>query len=113
MVGIFVEHRPQVPLVVDQHPIGALASYGAYPPLGIAVRPWRPRRSLDHFDALVGEDLIEGAGELGVTIPDEEPEHPDPVPKVHDEVAGLLGGPRPVGVRGHAQDVQEAVADLE
>src|SRR3954471_5486964 len=32
--------------------------------------------------------------------------------EVHDEVAGLLGGPRPVGVRGHAQDVQVAVADL-
>src|SRR3954447_12470745 len=33
--------------------------------------------------------------------------------EVHDEVAGLLGGPRPVGVRGDAQDVQVAVADLE
>ena len=35
------------------------------------------------------------------------------VAEVHDEVAGLLGGPGPVGVRGDAEDVQVAVADLE
>jgi hypothetical protein len=33
--------------------------------------------------------------------------------EVHDEVAGLLGSPRPVGMRGHAQDMHIAVADLE
>jgi hypothetical protein len=33
--------------------------------------------------------------------------------EVHDEVSGLLGGPRPVGMPGHAQDVQIAVADIE
>jgi hypothetical protein len=32
---------------------------------------------------------------------------------VHQQVAGLLGGPRSVGMPGHAQDVQVAVADLE
>jgi hypothetical protein len=112
MVGVFAEHRPQVPLVGDQHPVGALASYRAYPPLGIAVRPGRPRRSLDHCDALVGEDLIERAGELGVTIPDEESEHPDPVPEVHDEVACLLGGPSSGRVGGHAKDVHAPGSDL-
>ena len=33
--------------------------------------------------------------------------------KVHDKVAGLLGGPGPVGMCGYAQDMQVAVADLE
>jgi hypothetical protein len=35
------------------------------------------------------------------------------VAEVHDEVAGLLGGPGSVGMCGHAQHVQVAVADLE
>jgi len=33
--------------------------------------------------------------------------------EVHEEVAGLLGGPGSVGMRGDAQDVQGAVADFE
>ena len=33
--------------------------------------------------------------------------------EVHDEVAGLLCRPGSIGVRGHAEDVQVAVADLE
>jgi hypothetical protein len=33
--------------------------------------------------------------------------------EVHDEIAGLLRGPRPVWVLGDAEDVQEAVAHLE
>ena len=33
--------------------------------------------------------------------------------EVHDEVAGLLRGPGPVGMPGHAQDMEVAVADLE
>jgi hypothetical protein len=33
--------------------------------------------------------------------------------QVHDEVAGLLRSPESVGMSGHAQDVQVAVADLE
>jgi hypothetical protein len=33
--------------------------------------------------------------------------------EVHDEVAGLLGRPEPVGMRSHAQDVQVAIADLQ
>jgi hypothetical protein len=46
-------------------------------------------------------------------IADEDPEPRDVFAEVHDEVAGLLGGPGAVGLRGHAQDVQGAVADLE
>jgi hypothetical protein len=35
------------------------------------------------------------------------------VAEVHDEVAGLLCRPRPVGMGGHTQHVQVAIADLE
>jgi hypothetical protein len=31
MTGVLAEDRPQVPFAVDQHPVGALGSHGAYP----------------------------------------------------------------------------------
>jgi hypothetical protein len=51
MAGVLRENRPQVPVVVDQHPVGALRPDSAHPPLGIAVGPWRPRRSPDLWGA--------------------------------------------------------------
>jgi hypothetical protein len=54
------------------------------------------------------EDLIEGTGELGVTVSDEETEGADPVPQIHDEVACLLGGPRSGRVGSDSQDVHAA-----
>ena len=46
MVGVLAEGHSKVPFAVDQHPIGALGSCGAYPCFGVAVRAWRRRRSL-------------------------------------------------------------------
>lgn len=54
--------------VVDQHPVGAFGSYGAHPAFGITVGPRRPWRRLHHHDAMAGEDLVEGGGELGIPI---------------------------------------------
>jgi hypothetical protein len=50
----------------------------------------------DIVDLIYCADGIEAlaiAGELGVTVPNEEPEGADPVGEVHDQVAGLPGGP--------------------
>jgi hypothetical protein len=43
--------------------------------------------------------------ELGVAVPDEEAEGADPISEVHEQVAGLLGGPYAVRMGGHAEDV--------
>ena len=72
MAGLLAQHRSQMPFAVDEHPVGALCSCGAYPSLGITVRARGPRRSLHYGHALVGEDRVEGTGELGVAVPDEE-----------------------------------------
>jgi hypothetical protein len=64
-----------------------------------------PRRDFDGLDALAGEGRVEGAGEFGVAVPDQEAEGADPVAEIHDQVAGLLGGPCTVRVGGHAEDV--------
>ena len=49
MSGVLAEDGPQVPFTVDEHPVGALGSCAAYPPLGIAIRARRPRRVLTVF----------------------------------------------------------------
>jgi hypothetical protein len=39
------------------------------------------------------KDGVEGSGELGVAVADEEPKAPPGVVEVHEEIAGLLGQP--------------------
>ena len=68
------EHGAGVALVVDQHPVGALGPDAADEPFGVAVRPGRPRWGLDDLDAFGGEHGVEGAGELRVSVADQEPE---------------------------------------
>ena len=72
--GVGPKHCPQMGFAVDQHPVRALSPYRPYPAFGITVRPGRPRRNPHDPHALAGEDSIEHAGELGVAVPDEEPE---------------------------------------
>jgi hypothetical protein len=75
----------------------------------------RPHRRLDDPDIDRGEHGIEGGGELGVAVADEEPEPPMGLVEVDEQVAGLLGEPLPGPVRGDAQDMdaQGGVLDDE
>jgi hypothetical protein len=64
-------------------------------------------------DAHIGEDGVEGCGELAASVADEDPELGDVVVEVHHEVADLLGGSSAVGVGGRAEQVHGSVGDLE
>jgi hypothetical protein len=70
-------------------------------------------RDLHGLDAGVGQDRVERVGELPGPVPDQEPEARGALPQIHHEVAGLLSGPRPVRVRGHAEDVHITGAHLD
>jgi hypothetical protein len=78
-----------------------------------AVGARTPRRDLEYFDARVRHDRVERRCELPGAIADKESEPSGMFAEVHDEVTGLLRGPRAVGMSGHAEDVQITVADLE
>jgi hypothetical protein len=52
-------------------------------------------------------------GELPSAVADQEQEVCGAVAEVHQEVADLLGGPRPVRVRGDPEDVDVARADFD
>jgi hypothetical protein len=68
-------------------------------------------RDLHGLYAGAGQDGVEGAGELPGPVADQEPEVRDPITGVHQEIADLLGGPRPVRVRGDPEDVYVTGAD--
>ena len=107
---VVVQHDAGVSLVVDQQPVGALLADATNEPFGVAVRLGCLRRDLDHLDIIGGENGIEGGGELGVPVTEQEAERTDPLTEVHQQVAGCLGGPGCRRMSGHAQDVHRAGA---
>ena len=70
----------QVAPAEHQHVIEAFLADGAYPPLGEGVGSWRADRRLDDLHVLGAEDLVEGTGELGVPVMDQEPDASKPLP---------------------------------
>jgi hypothetical protein len=71
-------------------------------------------RDLDGGDAFGAEDGVEGGAEFGVPVADEEVEveGADLITEVHQKVAGGLGGPGRVRVRGHPEYVHPVGTDL-
>ena len=86
---------------------------GEHEPFRVGVRAGASGRDLHGLDTGAGQDRVEGAGELPGTVADQEPEVGGAVAEVHQEVPDLLGGPGPVWVRGHAEDVLIAGANLD
>jgi hypothetical protein len=108
----FVEGGEDMSLVVDQQSVGALFADAANEPFGVAVRPGRSGRNLDHINAFGGKSGIEGGGELGVPVADQEAERGDLITQVHQEVAAGLGGPGRGRMGGHPENVHRAGADF-
>jgi hypothetical protein len=97
VIGVLGQHRPQLPAAQDQDPVQHLPPNRAHPPLRVRIRPRRPHRRGEHLDRLGGEDGVEGGGELRVPIADQKPELAGAVVKGHEQIAGLLRHPLPIG----------------
>jgi hypothetical protein len=105
------EDAAEMALVVDEDPVEALAADRADDAFGVGVRDRRAHRRQDHSDTFDREDLVKDAGELRVTITDEDA---DVVEDAADrEVAGLLGDPRAGRVRGDSRQVHAAGAVVD
>ena len=81
-------------------------------PFRVAVRPRCPRWDLDDRHRFGGEHRVEGGGVLRVAVSDQEPERPDPLAQVAEQVAGLLNRPWTGRVRGHTEDVHPPGGDF-
>ena len=62
----------KVPAAGDQELVKALPAHGADPALGDGVGVWRLDRCADDLGADRAPDVIEGLGELAVTVADQE-----------------------------------------
>jgi hypothetical protein len=101
--GVGPKHLLEAARAEHEHPIEALRPDRTDHPLGERVRSRSPDRGLEDVHLFGPEELIDGAGILGVAVSDHEP---DPSKLLsHCEVASLLGHPRRVGVLGDAEDV--------
>src|SRR4051794_20816677 len=106
------KHALQVPFAEDQDAVGELGSRGPDESFGKAVRRWTARRDRHGVDPGAGQGGVERRGELAGAVADEEPEGGGAVVEVHQEVAGLLGGPRSGRVAGRPEDVHVAAGDF-
>jgi hypothetical protein len=94
--------------------VRSVTSVGSeHEPLGEGVRARAPRRDHHRPDPGTGQDGVKGVGELPGPVADQEAEVRGAIAEVHQEIADLLGGPRPVRIRGDPEDVNVAGADLD
>src|SRR5688572_3849910 len=108
-----LEHSPQVSLVDDQESVGDLASDCADESFGVAVRSRAARRNPHSLNTGAGEDSVERCRELASPIANKEPETVRSIVEVDEQVAGLLCGPWPVGMRCGTEDVDVAGGDFK
>ena len=110
---VLPKHGRGVALVDDQEAVEEFSTDRADEAFGDRVGARCLHRRLDDLDVDGGEDGVEGGGELGVAVADEEPESSTGVVEVHEQVAGLLGEPSCGGVGGDAEDVHAAGGVLD
>lgn len=113
MVRVLLKHGRSMPPVDDQEAVEELAAEGVDEAFGDRVRPRRPHRRPDDPDVDRGEHGVEGRGELGVAVADEEPEPPTSVLEIHQQVARLLAQPGGRGMGGDTEDVDAAGGVLD
>jgi hypothetical protein len=94
----------EVTAAEDEHPVEALAPDGALHTLADCVRPRGLDGGLDDPGALGGEGGVEGGGEFGIPISDEELDSVRLLGELHRRVAGLLVHPAGQRIRSDAGD---------
>ena len=92
---VFAQDPPRMVLVPDEGAVQELAAASPDPALGDRVHAGRPHVAQHGPDPGAGEDRVERGGEVRAAVADHEL---DPVclsAEIHEQVAGLLGGPFP------------------
>jgi hypothetical protein len=102
-----------MPFSEDGHAVGHLGEGGENEPFRVGVRLLASWRDLVHGEAGGGQRGVEGGSELPGSITDEDFELVGAFTEVGEQIPGLLGRPRPVGVTGDAEDVHLPAADLD
>jgi hypothetical protein len=113
VLDVLVQHDRQVAWSGDQHMVEAFAAQRADEALGDRVGARRLDWGAEDADVGAGEHGVDGVGELGIAVADQEPELLGAVAEVHEQVAGLLGDPGAGGMGGDPGDTYAAGAVLD
>jgi hypothetical protein len=84
VLEVFLQQHGEVVPSGDQKVIEAFAAQGADPAFRNGVRSRCPNRCADDPDVGAGEYRVEGGGELGILVADQEPKPGGMVAEVHE-----------------------------
>src|ERR1035438_5219820 len=101
---VLVQDPPQMGLIPYKGAVQEFAAAAPDPALGNRVHARRPDVAEHGPDPGAGEDRVECGGEVRAAVADHEPDPIRVVAEVHDQVTGLLSGPRAGWMRGDAED---------
>src|SRR5436190_12107208 len=96
--------RQEMSLIPDQGAVEQFPAASADPPLHDRVRSGSLHRTVESADVHGVQNLIEGSGELGVAVADQELDRRGLAVQLHQRVPSLLGHPRAGGVWRYAQN---------
>jgi hypothetical protein len=113
VLDVGAEHLLEVSSPGDQQPVQTFGPHRTDPALGISVGVGRLHRRDQHLGVVRTEDVVEGAGELRVSIANKEAHSSAPPAQHQAQVAGLLGNPSPIRVGGHAGHMDPPSAQLD
>ena len=94
----------EVALVPGERAVQELVPAGLHPAFHDRVHARRPDVAEHGPDASVGKDCGDRGGEVRAAVADHELNPISLFAEVHEEVAGLLGGPVPGWMQGDAED---------
>src|SRR5690349_3066207 len=101
---VLAQDPPQMGLVPDEDAVQELAAASPDPAFSDRVHAGRPDVAKHGPDANIGEDCVERSGEVRPAAADHELDPVSLFAEVHEQVAGLLGGPLPGGMQGDPED---------
>ena len=101
---VLAQDPPQMVLIPDEGAIEKLAPASADPAFGDRVHAGRPDVAEHGPDPGISEDRVERSRVVRAAVADHELDPVRLLAEVHDQVAGLLGGPRPGGMQGDSED---------
>src|SRR5215469_9730361 len=104
VILVITQDLLQMALVPDKGAVQELTAASPDPAFGNRVHTGRPHVAEHGADPSIGEDRVERGGEVRATVADHELHPLCLFAEVHDQVAGLLGGPLPGWVQRDAED---------
>jgi hypothetical protein len=106
MALVLAQDLPQMILVPDKGTVQQLTAASPDPAFSDRIHPRRPDAAEHGPDAGVGEDGVEGRGEVRSAVADHELDPISLFAEVHEQVPGLLGGPVPLQNPAATSDVR-------